>query len=150
MKHYSKDYSLATCTNCFEDKLVRFYHISGMVDRVAKEKSFDDSFEYALNENKHIRFDHDEWLKTIWYICDYIINNIDKGIKSEDFIETLSYSKISINKLDFYTAQITLKVSKSNKSNTLNIILDTYDKWFMSKLISFVSRTLTKELYENL
>lgn len=147
MRHYSEDYLLASCFKCFDDKLVRFFVPGGMVD-VGIKASDKDEMKSAREKNRHFGFDYDDYSKAIWQACDHVINNMLETNTKEDFIDSLGSSKIEIVKIDYYTVKITLRVSNKNQSNTNSIILDNYDGWFISKLVSFVQRTLTRKIFD--
>lgn len=146
MKHYSDDYLLASCFKCFDDKLVRFFVPNGMID-VGIKSNESDEFSAAILKNKHSRINQDEYSKSVWCICNYIINNMNETNSKTDFLESVSYSKIEIIKLDFYTLKITLRISNKNQTNTNSIILDNHDVWFISKLLTFVCSTLTRKIF---
>lgn len=147
MRHYSEDYLLASCFKCFDDKLVRFYVPNGMVD-VGIKASDKDEMKAARAKNRHYGFDRDEYSKAIWQICDHVINNMIESNTKDNFIESLSSSKIEVIKIDYYTVKVTLRVTNKNLSNTNSIVLDTYDG-FVFKLITFAQRTLTRKIFDS-
>lgn len=146
MKHYSTDYLLATCTDCFDEKLIRFFTINGMID-VCVENNKSDPFELALLKNVHYGFDSDDFSKTVWHICDYVVKHIKNGGTSENFIDVpLSSSKIEVIKLDYYTVKATVRLTGNNLSSTRSITLDTYNNWFLLKLICWASSTIDRRM----
>lgn len=144
MRHYSQDYLLASCFKVFDHKLVRFFTPSSMID-VGIELKEKDEINAAIAQNKHWSMEHDVYSAAIWRICNYIINNLD-GVQSDDIFKEYSSSKINIKRIDFYNVSITLHIANNNFAETRRIDLDTYDAWFMSKLIQFTMNVLSRRM----
>lgn len=148
MKHFSQDYRLASCFKVFDEKNVRFFMIGGMVD-VGIGKTAKDEYAAAVAKTNFLcDFTLDEYSKKVWSVCDYIINNLNNNVITTDFLLDINSSKISIEKLDFYTVKITLRIDHNNQSNTKSITLDNYDVWMIPKLVKFVCEVLKRRMIQ--
>lgn len=146
MRHYVKDYYLATCFKTFDYKTVRFVNLGSCCD-VGILATDEDELGTAVLKGNNCDMLYDDYTKLIWELCNYITMNIKEDHSAVDFIDGIGSTKIQIKKIDVYTFNITLRVSHRNQSRTNSIILDAYSSWFLSKLASFCSKTFTRKLY---
>lgn len=140
---------LATCFRVFDDKCVRFFTGSSMED-VGIPQNEKDEVNAALSKfPTPCNMNTCGYHRIVWSVCHYIINGMNDNIMATDLFVGLEKSYIKVDKLDFYTIRVEFTATNKNITKHGVINFETWDTWFIPKLMTFVKRILDGRMFDD-